>query len=46
MAFAVKWQIDHWKGDLHPGDIILSNSPGTSCFTRPSYPCADVYFPL
>ncbi|KAI4596365.1 hypothetical protein KJ359_005494 [Pestalotiopsis sp. 9143b] len=27
MAFAVKWQIDHWKGDLRPGDVILSNSP-------------------
>ncbi|KAL1852997.1 hypothetical protein Plec18170_005579 [Paecilomyces lecythidis] len=27
MAFAVKWQIDHWKDDLYPGDIILSNSP-------------------
>lgn len=27
MAYAVKWQIDHWKGDLAPGDVILSNSP-------------------
>ncbi|KAK6088773.1 5-oxoprolinase (hydantoinase B/oxoprolinase) [Seiridium cupressi] len=27
MAFAVKWQIEHWKGDLRPGDVILSNSP-------------------
>ncbi|ETS76508.1 hypothetical protein C11D3.15 [Pestalotiopsis fici W106-1] len=27
MAFAVKWQIDYWKGNLKPGDVILSNSP-------------------
>ncbi|KAI1484920.1 Hydantoinase B/oxoprolinase-domain-containing protein [Biscogniauxia mediterranea] len=27
MAFAVKWQIDHWGKDLRPGDVILSNSP-------------------
>ncbi|RDW84890.1 aspartate aminotransferase-2 [Coleophoma cylindrospora] len=27
MAFAVKWQIDHWGKDLHPGDVILSNAP-------------------
>lgn len=27
MAFAVKWQIDYWKDDLRPGDVILSNSP-------------------
>lgn len=27
MAFAVKWQIDHWKGGLKSGDVILSNSP-------------------
>lgn len=27
MAYAVKWQIQHWKGDLRPGDVILSNSP-------------------
>jgi 5-oxoprolinase (ATP-hydrolysing) len=27
MAFAVKWQIDHWKENLRPGDVILSNSP-------------------
>lgn len=27
MAFAVKWQIDYWKEDLRPGDVILSNSP-------------------
>lgn len=27
MAYAVKWQIQHWKDDLRPGDVILSNSP-------------------
>lgn len=27
MAYAVKWQIQHWNGDLRPGDVILSNSP-------------------
>ncbi|KAI2609226.1 hydantoinase B/oxoprolinase [Hypoxylon sp. NC1633] len=27
MAYAVKWQMDYWKGDLRPGDVILSNSP-------------------
>lgn len=27
MAYAVKWQIEHWKGGLRPGDVILSNSP-------------------
>ena len=27
MAYAVKWQIEYWKGQLHPGDVILSNSP-------------------
>jgi 5-oxoprolinase (ATP-hydrolysing) len=27
MAFAVKWQIENWKDDLRPGDVILSNSP-------------------
>ncbi|KZF24691.1 hydantoinase B/oxoprolinase [Xylona heveae TC161] len=27
MAFAVKWQINHWGNDLRPGDVILSNSP-------------------
>ncbi|KAF3022637.1 hypothetical protein E8E14_013995 [Neopestalotiopsis sp. 37M] len=27
MAFAVKWQIDYWKENLKPGDVILSNSP-------------------
>ncbi|KAK1999727.1 hydantoinase B/oxoprolinase [Colletotrichum falcatum] len=27
MAFAVKWQIDHWGENLKPGDVILSNAP-------------------
>lgn len=30
MAYAVKWQIEHWAGNkdgLQPGDVILSNSP-------------------
>lgn len=28
MAFAVKWQIEHWGTDnLSPGDVILSNAP-------------------
>ncbi|KAI0111067.1 hydantoinase B/oxoprolinase [Nemania sp. FL0031] len=27
MAFAVKWQIEHWKDNLRPGDVILSNAP-------------------
>lgn len=34
MAYAVKWQIAHWKADangggggLRPGDVILTNSP-------------------
>ncbi|KAK7747582.1 hypothetical protein SLS62_009081 [Diatrype stigma] len=27
MAYAVKWQIDYWGDNLHPGDVILSNSP-------------------
>ncbi|GKT56854.1 LOW QUALITY PROTEIN: 5-oxoprolinase [Colletotrichum tofieldiae] len=27
MAFAVKWQIDHWGDNLKPGDVILSNAP-------------------
>ncbi|TQN69083.1 5-oxoprolinase [Colletotrichum shisoi] len=27
MAFAVKWQIDHWGEDLKPGDVTLSNAP-------------------
>lgn len=27
MAFAVKSQIQHWKGKLQDGDVLLSNSP-------------------
>ncbi|KAK2047661.1 hydantoinase B/oxoprolinase [Colletotrichum somersetense] len=27
MAYAVKWQIDHWEENLKPGDVILSNAP-------------------
>lgn len=27
MAYAVKWQIQHWGDRLRPGDVILSNSP-------------------
>lgn len=27
MAFAVKWQIQHWGDRLKPGDVLLSNSP-------------------
>lgn len=27
MAFAVKWQIQHWGARLNPGDVLLSNSP-------------------
>ncbi|KAJ5092072.1 hypothetical protein NUU61_006942 [Penicillium alfredii] len=27
MAFSVKWQIEHWKGDIKDGDVFLSNSP-------------------
>ncbi|KAF7562887.1 hypothetical protein G7046_g1243 [Stylonectria norvegica] len=27
MAFAVKWQIEHWGNNLRPGDVILSNAP-------------------
>ncbi|KAG7858414.1 hypothetical protein KL919_003672 [Ogataea angusta] len=27
MAYAVKWQIDHWGNNIHPGDVIISNSP-------------------
>ncbi|KAK0219992.1 5-oxoprolinase [Armillaria fumosa] len=26
MQFAVRWQHEHWKGRLHDGDVILSNS--------------------
>lgn len=28
MAFAVKWQIQHWGNNLKLGDVILSNAPG------------------
>ncbi|KAI5460706.1 hydantoinase [Mariannaea sp. PMI_226] len=27
MAFAVKSQIEHWRGKLEDGDVLLSNSP-------------------
>ncbi|KAJ9133754.1 5-oxoprolinase (Hydantoinase B/oxoprolinase) [Pleurostoma richardsiae] len=27
MAFAVKWQIQHWGNNIRPGDVILSNAP-------------------
>lgn len=27
MAFAVKSQMEHWKGKLEDGDVLLSNSP-------------------
>jgi 5-oxoprolinase (ATP-hydrolysing) len=27
MAFAVKWQIQHWKDDIKKGDVFLTNSP-------------------
>jgi 5-oxoprolinase (ATP-hydrolysing) len=27
MQFAVKWQADHWRGKLRPGDVLLSNHP-------------------
>ncbi|KAL0941164.1 5-oxoprolinase (hydantoinase B/oxoprolinase) [Colletotrichum truncatum] len=27
MAFAVRWQIEHWGNNLKPGDVILSNAP-------------------
>lgn len=30
MGFAVKSQIQNWKGKLRDGDALLSNSPGTS----------------
>ena len=29
MAFAVRGQIELWKGKLQDGDVLLSNSPGT-----------------
>jgi hypothetical protein len=40
MAFAVKWQIDYWGKNLSPGDVILSNSPGT-LFKTQVYVFAD-----
>ncbi|KAJ6445474.1 inositol oxygenase [Purpureocillium lavendulum] len=27
MAFAVRWQIEHWKGNIQKGDVFLSNAP-------------------
>lgn len=27
MAFAVRWQIQHWKDDIKQGDVFLTNSP-------------------
>ncbi|KAJ5693027.1 hypothetical protein N7462_002450 [Penicillium macrosclerotiorum] len=27
MAFAVQWQIQHWKDNIHRGDVFLTNSP-------------------
>jgi 5-oxoprolinase (ATP-hydrolysing) len=27
MSFAVKFQLDRWKGDLKAGDVLLANSP-------------------
>ncbi|KAJ3566019.1 hypothetical protein NPX13_g7290 [Xylaria arbuscula] len=27
MATCVRWQIDHWKGDIKDGDVLLTNSP-------------------
>ncbi|RDW94054.1 uncharacterized protein DSM5745_01376 [Aspergillus mulundensis] len=27
MAQAVKWQIEHWKGNIKEGDVFLSNAP-------------------
>ena len=27
MSFAVKFQLEKWKDDLHPGDVFLANSP-------------------
>jgi 5-oxoprolinase (ATP-hydrolysing) len=34
MAFAVKWQMEHWGCDLRPGDVMLSNSPGKFLRTK------------
>ncbi|KAF5013268.1 hypothetical protein FDECE_697 [Fusarium decemcellulare] len=27
MSFAVKWQIQHWNGNIKKGDVFLSNAP-------------------
>ncbi|KAM5341183.1 hypothetical protein ACJ41O_015292 [Fusarium nematophilum] len=27
MSFAVKWQIEHWNGNIKKGDVFLSNAP-------------------
>ncbi|KAL4787202.1 Hydantoinase B/oxoprolinase-domain-containing protein [Aspergillus varians] len=27
MAHAVRWQIEHWKGNIKEGDVFLSNAP-------------------
>ncbi|VUC30993.1 unnamed protein product [Clonostachys rosea] len=27
MAFSVQWQIQHWKDDIKPGDVFLTNAP-------------------
>ena len=27
MAFAVRWQIQHWKNNIKKGDVFLTNSP-------------------
>ncbi len=31
MAFAVRGQIEQWRGKLRPGDVLLSNAPGNYC---------------
>jgi 5-oxoprolinase (ATP-hydrolysing) len=43
MAFAVRGQIDRWKGKLQDGDVLLSNAPGIipqHCWGRCN---ADIY---
>ena len=52
MAFAVKWQIDHWGDDLYPGDVILSNSPSrfsqkhhASSLTTSTVVCGGTHLP-
>ncbi|UNI19258.1 5-oxoprolinase (ATP-hydrolyzing) [Purpureocillium takamizusanense] len=27
MAFSVRWQIEHWRGNIRRGDVFLSNAP-------------------